>query len=499
MKSTNRIKDFFFTEEVPYGLGLVRILLPLVLLQVMIPRWFHARELYSSDGAAAPLSANYGYIDLMPIPSGTVAVILATILVFTLITTCLGWCTRASVIITTVLFTYLNLLDCMASLTKYSVIASHGLLILCLSNCGAVWSLDNVLRRKRDRRIRGGNVSARHYQSSAWPRRLMQIMIGVVYLGAAFTKMHTPAFFSGDQMRNWMLTNVNHSNPFGEYLSFYPAVLVVSAYITILWEILFLFLAWKGARRVIMISLGVFFHIGTSLVLGLYIFPLVCFSIYFAFVEERDVRRFRLLMSWLSVRCSRLASVMATAGSRIQNLIPEANPRQAATVFGVTLLVLIFGGVELEYRLDPFGINRAEGAYELKEIEPERVRRMLAPTERIREQDKFLTFEIGTDLLSDVLIDRQSVFRHGETLIAQCVLTPPHEDMWIECNLHDAHEFDPDKPGRIIDQVGQIVDRTTLRASYAFNLMESLPPGRYFLVIRSAGREITKRPFELRP
>ena len=58
--------------------------------------------------------------------------------------------------------------------------------------------------------------------------------------------MHTPAFFSSDQMRQWMITNVNHSNPIGEYLSFYPAALVVSAYVTVLWEVLFVFLAWRG-------------------------------------------------------------------------------------------------------------------------------------------------------------------------------------------------------------------------------------------------------------
>ena len=93
-------------------------------------------------------------------------------------------------------------------------------------------------------------------------------------------------------------------------------------------------------------------------------------------------------------------------------------------------------------------------------------------------------------MLGDVLMDRKEVFRHGEPIVAQCTLNPPHEDMWIECNLHDAD-------GRIIDRVGQVADRSMLRVSYAFVLPESLLPGQYFLVIRSGGQEITRRPITL--
>ena len=38
-----RIRDFFYTPEVPYGIALARIVLPLVLLFAMVPRWYFAR------------------------------------------------------------------------------------------------------------------------------------------------------------------------------------------------------------------------------------------------------------------------------------------------------------------------------------------------------------------------------------------------------------------------------------------------------------------------
>src|SRR5690606_7792596 len=89
-----------------------------------------------------------------------------------------------------------------------------------------------------------------------WPRRLVQILVGVVYFGAAMTKIHTSSYFNGDQMLFWMLTHVNGRHPVGEWLAIYPALLVVGAYIAIVWEILFLFLAWRGPGRVVMIAMG---------------------------------------------------------------------------------------------------------------------------------------------------------------------------------------------------------------------------------------------------
>ena len=487
----NSLTDFFFAEEVPYGMAVVRMLLPAVLLLVMVPRWFHARELFSLDGAAAPLADNYGYFDFLPVPSVAMAVALATLLVLTLLTSSLGWCTRISLGVSLVLYTYLNLLDCLSTLTKYSAIAAHGLLILSLSNCGSVWSIDSFLKRRGLRRNGEEDpelVKPQRY--AVWPRRLMQLMIGIVYLGAAFTKMHTPAFFSSDQMLHWLLTNVNNSNPLGEYLSYYQATLVVSAYITVLWEVLFVFIAWRGWNRILMIGLGFAFHIGTTFLLGLYIFPLVCFSIYASFLYEEDVQKFAAFFKRLEQRGSRLFAKLRSIGESIGQAIPEVSSRQASLVFGAVVLLVTFGGVGVEYQLDPMGTRRAEGAWPLKELDPATVVPMLRQSERIRESDKYLSFSIGSDMLGDVLMDRKEVFHHGEPIVAQCTLNPPHEDMWIECNLHDGD-------GRIIDRVGQVADRSMLRVSYAFVLPESLLPGQYFLIVRSGGQEITRRAITL--
>ena len=45
------IRRFFYKLEVPYGLALMRMTLPIALLIAMGYRWPFSRELFSSDGA----------------------------------------------------------------------------------------------------------------------------------------------------------------------------------------------------------------------------------------------------------------------------------------------------------------------------------------------------------------------------------------------------------------------------------------------------------------
>ena len=135
---TSSVREFFYAEETPYGLAVIRICLPLILLCVVIPRWIHARELFSSDGAPAPLALNYGVLNFPPEPSGIMAVIMMTALAFSLMAVSIGWHTRVALLTSWALYTYLNMLDCVSTFTKYSVISSHIMLLLSFSSCGSI-------------------------------------------------------------------------------------------------------------------------------------------------------------------------------------------------------------------------------------------------------------------------------------------------------------------------------------------------------------------------
>lgn len=484
---------FFFSEEVPYGLAALRILLPLVLLLVMVPRWFHARELYSADGAPAPLAANYGVPDFVSPVSGSATVALCSALVFFLLTSSIGWFTRFSLIASTVIYVYLNLLDSLSSITKYSVIASHAMLLLSLSGCGAVWSVDAWRQSRRRSVVTPWQPDDGLPRFPAWPRRLMQLFIGVVYFGAALTKIHTPAYFSSDQLLYWTLTDLNHDNLFGEYLSAFPPVLAIAAYFALVWEILFLFLCWSRFGRLCMLTLGVAFHVMTTFMLGLYIFPLVSISIYFCFLDEEDVSR----VARLARRARRKFAFgrwFYRSPTALGKRVPEwLRPGYgAAATFGGVASFVVLIGLQLEHLQDPYGIRRPEGPYELKAIDQAEVARLFTPTSRIRVKDKFLDFRVGTQVVAGTLLNEKYTYRHGDCLLAQCILSPPHEDMWVECNLHDADDHE-------IFRQQYIIPRDSLRADFPYSLGDALSPGEYHLVVKAGGKEITRRRITLKP
>lgn len=476
---TARLREFFYREEVPYGLALIRIILPAILLAVILPRWFHARELFSTDGAAAPLALNYGFENFPPEPGGTLAVALMTALVVTLLTSSIGWFTRASLCIAFAIYTYLNMLDCLSTMTKYSVISSHLLLLLSLSKCGSVWSVDAITGRCETR------------PSALWPQRLMQLLIGLVYLGAAFTKLHTGEFFTSDQLRNWMMTNVNNPNPLGEWLSLHPAVIVAMAHIAIIWQIAFIFVVLKPGFRESFLGLGVLFHFSTTPLLGLYVFPLVMTTSYLCYVNENDIRRLSTLLAH-----SQLTSRFARAASLVQNRIVSSSGLLASgATWGIVLLTSTFAGIAAEHSIDPYDLRAPSGPHALPVADVKLVSELQTLLEssaqkRIAIDDMILSMDIGTSQLGNVLITHEDEFQCNQQFFVQVTLTIPHPDLWLECRIEN-------ETGHTLDQTSQIVPRRNLRADWSYVLPGSLPEGTYQVVLYGANGELARRPISL--
>jgi len=251
----SQVRDFFYAPEASYGIALTRMLICFTLLFVMVPRWYFARELFSSDGAPITLWNAYRTYPWMPNPTGAIAVALCTIAILTLITSCIGWCTRASLIVCTLSYIYINMLDIISTMNKYTVIAGHLLFLLCFSQCGAVWSVDNWIRRSRLRRQGVPPEMADQPQRyAAVTRRLIQLFIAAVYIGAATTKLKIPAYFNGEQLQTWMITAYNVPNPMGSLFAMHPSMLTVFGYIGLAWETLFIFLCWRGIGRISMLT-----------------------------------------------------------------------------------------------------------------------------------------------------------------------------------------------------------------------------------------------------
>lgn len=487
-----RLGDFFHRPEVPYGLALMRIALPLVLLVPMAYRWPYSRELFSSDGAAVSLWTIGGWPTMLPEPSGAIAVAINGLLVLALVTSSLGWCTRVSLVAATISYLYLNTLDIIGTLNKSSIIAVHLMFCLCFSHCGSLWSVDSWLERSRRRRewpeYEWSELPRRY---SAWPRRVIQFFLGFVYLGAAMTKIQIPSFFTGEQLQTWMITTYHAPNLLGNWLALHPSLVVICAHITAIWEILFIFLAWRRGWRRAILGLGVVFHVMTWLVLGLIVFPLICLSAYFAFLDESDMHALsQRLSGWREAGTGVRGFVgrMLRAREAWAGSVPS--PAWSGGILAGLAAIVVVGGVGLEQKLDRYGLRRPEGPYPLQEVDIADVREMIAPTKRIANEDMVLNFDVGSVVMAGAVLDRRTQFRQGDRLWAQCGLVPPHESMWIECSLHDSED-------RLVDSVGQFVASENLRTMFYYNFGDCILPGDYSLVLKIAGEEILRRPISI--
>lgn len=474
MDAYKQLTLWFHRRETPYALALVRMLLPLGMLIGVLRRWGHVRELFSTDGAPAPLWESYGQPDLLPIlpPAGAMA--LYAMLTFCLVTGALGWKTRLSWLVVAVLYPYFGLADSIGTLTKYTVIATHLALLLAVSGAGQVWSIDALLNS-----VRG----SRPPRVAVWPQRLVQLFICLVYLGAASTKLHTTGYFQGEQLYYWMLTNVNYPNPLGEWVSQYSLLLIVGSYLTVLWEVLFPFLVWRRPWRSVMLGTGLVFHVMTYFLLGLFVFPLIYLAAYPAFLRNDEALRFG---NWCTGLGNRLTGWTQTP----LRTSPWFSQLGGAVSFGTLLLLFSALSVTAEARMDVYGQDGSGGPIVLQPLSGERAREILRNDTIVRPRDKVFSFHIGTTIVGDVLTDRRREYRHGERLIAQCRLIRPHEDLWLETSLHDSRN-------RIIERAGDIVPREEIRASFAYALRPSLEPGEYFLAVRLDGQEVARRRFIL--
>jgi hypothetical protein len=498
------LQTFFFERELPYGMALLRIVLPWTVLIDVLQRWVHVREIYSADGAAAQLADNFGFPNFLPELPAPAAIALYTALTFLLVTSSLGWCTRFSLVVSTILYMYFGLMDCLGTITKYTVIASHFLMLLSVSPCGKIWSVDSWLARRGNAGPPGDEL-----RCPIWAQRLGQLLLGAIYFGAAVTKMHTPAFFSGEQLMYWTMTYANSDHPLGDLLSQYPLILSVMGYVTITWEVVFLFTVFQRWLKWWVLAVGAIFHIMTAFTLGLFVFPVIMMATYLCFLSEQDVRT---IFTWPRLRRWRnLLIDLPAADSTVATALPAAplpawRPKLAATsAFAGALLLVCAGAIPLEHWIDPYQMRGPNGPLALRELSPEEVERLFCDEIPLRQSDKMLAFDLGTTIVGEHLFDHRREFRQRERFYAQVTFSPPHEDMWVDCLLmHATTEEGVDGkpetvPGAIITKVGQIVAREDSRSNFVFNLDESCAPGEYFLKLRAGNEEIARRKFTLLP
>lgn len=474
MKSNSpmqRLHSWFYAETTPYALALVRITFPLFMLIPVVPRGFHVRELYSTDGSPTPFWWSYGYDSMLPIFSPTIATVLYAVMILMLFTAAIGWKTRASLAGLAILITYFSLLDTLGTLTKYTAVSLHVFLLLSLSNCGSVWSVDSWLQLRQTNK---NDVPL----SSIWPQRLIQLLIGFVYLGAAATKVHTSGYFDGEQMYYWSVSNLNFPNPLGEWMSLYPSLMVVSGMIAAIWEALFIFLVWQDPGRKLMLFLGLFFHAMTYFLLGLVTFPLLFFSLYCIFLTEEEAKKIGALFARLIPHFRR------TQG---KPLLPAfaSWPALAGLLLCCSLVA-----VAAEKKMDVYQKNSNEGPIDLQPIPQEIVDELLRNDIQVPTQDMLYSIDLGTKLLGGFVADPHTTFAVGETITLQTRLIQPHPDLWIEYIVRDPES-------RVVAREGTLAPRSDAKATFRVPLGEQLVSGEYKIQVQINGTPAGTRSFQI--
>lgn len=160
-------------------------------------------------------------------------------------------------------------------------------LLFCLiwTDCGAVWSIDAWLARRR----RGHRATAP--TSAIAPLRLMRFQIALIYLNTGLWKLFDPIWRDGSAVHYVLQENVFH-----RYQNLLPPSLdwtiTVLTYTTLFWELGFAVLILLKPTRVFALLLGLGMHLGMLLTIEVGAFSYVMIASYAVFLPPDQVAIF---------------------------------------------------------------------------------------------------------------------------------------------------------------------------------------------------------------
>jgi Vitamin K-dependent gamma-carboxylase len=468
--SRRALAAFFFARESPRALALVRIALGLVLLLETAARWPFAIELYSSAGLPMPLFSASGIVP--PVPGPAAAVALHSLLLFALAAVTVGWQTRPSVLSAVVLLGWFSLLDFPVTLTKYTAIALHLLVLLACSRCGSVWSVDARL---------AGRARQHCPLGTAWPRRLVQLLVCSVYWGAAVTKIRLPDFATGDLVEFALLSDRWGGTPLGLWLSTQSTLVLVASFATLALELFFPVLVWVRPLRRPMLVCAVTFHALLALTMNLGAFSFVMLAALLAFVRDDD------LGELYPARAAREPHGSATrACARPARLLVSLSAYVALAAAAAV------GGVLIQRSADWYRVFNVGRPEPLEILNRHAVDGVLAE-QKPDYADLVHRFEIGSRMGYRRTFGTRTVpeeFRHGMTVHALARFVLNAETLALDWLLIAPQ-------GQEAARHSHQLPAGTAYASVAFRMTPEAPPGRYRIILQMNGVAVRDRDFAL--
>jgi hypothetical protein len=267
--------DFWFGTIRVESLCLYRIGLGLLLCAETLNWLPYTTELFSNQGFhLGPLSG----FALPPF----LAKLLCLILIVSSFSIAAGFKTRASLLITLLIWSYFFFLDQISEKALHSIVIIN-LIILIFSSCQSRLSLDDLLRQKKGQ----GRLPE---TTPAWTLRLLQIQIVQVYFFSGLVKLASNSWTSGSVLKQ--IFTSRWATDWGAALgSAIPdAGFYIMAVSIIMYELFAGFLLFIPRVRGYVICFGIIFHLMSFLTLYVgYLALHYIFSLVILFIEPARV------------------------------------------------------------------------------------------------------------------------------------------------------------------------------------------------------------------
>lgn len=279
--------QFWFSRESRDTLCLLRIFFGIVLIMKLTgstgflmdfkfepdfpDHQFFSVNSYRLDGFRQPIPG----FEWLPSPSFGSYLLIEKILLLLAVLFTAGFITRFTGPALALLFGYLFVLDQM-SYHHHVFLFVIVLFILGFTNCSSRYSIDSL----------AGIHKPAPPEGVATPRRMLQVLVSVIYFFSSFSKMNE-GWFSGDIIRLFYQSGSIHE-PLRDYIAEYNLFQFMSVS-TVLIEFFLAFALWILPLRRVAVLAGVFLHLIIDMTIDVSTFSFQMIALYtvFAFPECR--------------------------------------------------------------------------------------------------------------------------------------------------------------------------------------------------------------------
>lgn len=496
-------------QESVRSIALVRIGIALLIAQDTLASWRYSVELYSSAGPAMPVffdpvaqspspraavSDQVAAADAPPtwshlltaIPSPRVAIAAQTLLCVVSLALAVGWQTRLSLVLTLVLLAWLKPLDVSWTFAKYTVIWLHALACLLLGGGATDLSVDSLQN------------GTRQTAGPATTRRLLQLLVCQVYLGAAVTKLKSPWFAGGELLQFSLLDRGWGGTSLGQWLATSSLTMRALSLGTILFELLFPFLIWVPACRRPLLLVAVLFHLGVWGAMHVGTFSPTMLVLLLTFAEPDQVAR--ICNSWRRFRTppeSRSHEEAVSGGP------PAARPAtrgrwnsgslrglSSLGTYALTAVTVVIVAGAIQWWCDWYGVFGNRSLARLTRIPPAVVDEVRAARKPAFE-DYVHRVTVG-NWRGERDVGGSGPSRRGtDRLYVLVQFVIPHPNLRLEGLLLASD-------GRLAARFEHTIDAGLSYAINGFELTTELPPGSSRVILQIEGHEVASRKVEIR-